>query len=164
MSRKTLVLPIPYLTPEKRQVVTLGISVFVVAFVSSIIANQTSLLHLNTALSALGAAAAAGVVALAHYIFDIVPTPAQVKDGVQSKAGKVGLVLASKSQFYTVAVSAGITFATILGSQLVAGAAHAESLPDLKAVFLSAIAAAVTGVFTYAFGLIPAPKAPATIP
>lgn len=151
MTRKTLTLPIPWISAGAKQMLTHFLAVFLLAFGTSLVAGATNVLSINTAWSAIVAAAAAGSVAVAHYVMGLIPTPVDT-------ANRVGLVLVSKSSLYQVLVSVISTFLVILGAQLVGGAANVESLPDVKAVVLSAIAAAVTGAVTYVFGLIPAPK------
>lgn len=156
MKRQTITLPIPWISAGAKQMLTHFVAVFLLAFGTSLVAGATNVIDVNTAWSAIVAAAAAGAVAIAHYVMGLIPQPVE-------QSNKVGLVLVSKSSLYQVLVSVISTFLVILGAQLVGGAANVQSLPDAKAVILSAIAAAVTGVVTYVFGLIPAPKAP-TIP
>lgn len=153
MIRRTITLPVPWISAGAKQMLTHFIAVFLLAFGTSLVAGATNVINVNTAWSAIIAAAAAGVTAVAHYVIGLIPTA-----DVAAEQNRVGLTLVSKSSLYQVLVSVISTFLVILGAQLVGGAANVQSLPDAKAVVLSAIAAAVTGVVTYLFGLIPAPK------
>lgn len=140
-------------TSYARQVALHFLVVFLVAFGTTLSLGAAHVISANTAWQAVVAAAAAGVVAVVHAIEGLIPAPLPV-----ANLTRVGVALVSKSTIYTVAVSVASTFLVIFGAQLAAGAAGIDSLPDVKAVLIAAISAAVSGVVTYVTGLIPTPK------
>lgn len=132
------------------------LAVFAVAFGTQLVAGTTGTVHVSSLVALLTSAAAAGLVAVAHVVLGLIPTP-PTGQGLTSNA--VGISLKIKTQGYQFLTSVIVMFLSILGAQLVSGAAHITSLPDVIAVVLAAIAAGATGVIQYLVGLVPAPKA-----
>lgn len=148
---------IPGVSSAVSQVLVHFASVFAVAFGTQLLAGLTGTVSVSTVLALLTASAAAGVIAVAHFALGLIPLPA---NRLGDSLNAMGISLKVKTAGYQFATSVVVMFVSILGAQLVGGAAGIESLPDVVAVVLSAIAAAVAGVAQALVGLIPAPKAP----
>lgn len=134
------------------QVVIHFLAVFALAFGTQLGVGAVGSLHVSSLLTLLISAAAAGIVSVAHVALGFVPTPVE---GLSA----LGVSLKVRTRGYQFLTTLAVMFISILGSQLVGGAAGIESLPDAVAVLSSAIAAAVAGVASVLVGLIPAPKA-----
>lgn len=150
MTKLTYALKLP-----ASQVVLHFLGVFGVAFGTQLIAGAAHYTNDSSLLALIISAAAAGIVSVAHVALGFVPTPVE---GLTL----LGVSLKVRTASYQFLTSLAVMFVSILGTQLVAGAAGIGSLPDAVAVLSSAIAAAVAGVASALVGLIPAPKAQPT--
>lgn len=151
---------LPGLSQPVSDVIAHFAAVFLLAFGTQVIAGATTAVNISSLFALLTSAAAAGLVSVAHVVEGLIPVPANVVavQGSFKRYTALGISLKAKTRVNQVVISALSTFLVILGSQLVGGAAGIQSLPDVTAVILSAIAAAVTGLVTYLLGLIPAPS------
>jgi hypothetical protein len=159
-------LKLPGLSQAVSQVIGHFLAVFLLAFGTQLVAGATHAVSLPTLLALLTAAAAAGLVAVAHVVLGLIPDPhlvagVHLKDGRSGRYTSLGVSLKIETAGYQFVTSVLITFFGILGASLVGGAAGITSLPSAVAVVLAAIAAAVAGVVQFVIGLIPAPKAAA---
>lgn len=146
--RKTLVLP--GISPALSSLILHFVIAFLTTFGGSLAANASGATSIPTLLAILGAAASAGLVSVVHIGLGLIPTPTPV--------GTYGLSLKVQSASYQLLTSVAVMFFGTLGAQLATGAEGATSLPDLVAVIVSAISAAVFAIVSYLVGLIPAPK------
>jgi len=148
-------LRMPGVSPVVSDVVTHFVAVFLLAFGTQMVTAATGKISISSLLAILISAAAAGVVAVAHIILGLIPTPA-VGDG---RSNAFGVPLKVKSAVYQIVTSVVVMFVSLFGAELIAGATHITSLPTATAVIVAAIMAAVAGVVQYVVKLVPAPSA-----
>lgn len=146
--KRTLV--IPGISPALSSLILHFVIAFLTTFGGSLAANASGATSIPTLMAILGAAASAGLVSVVHIGLGLIPTPTPV--------GAYGLSLKVKTAGYQLFTSVAVMFFAALGAQLATGAEGATSFPDLIAVIVSAISAAVFAVISYLVGLIPAPK------
>ena len=150
-------LQIPGLSASASEIVAHVLIVFFTAFGGVMVSSLTGTISMPAIEAALIAAAAAGVTAVVHFLLGLVPTPVVTAVGITSNA----VSLKVTSSLYQVIVSLLVTFVTVFGAQLAAGAVGVASLPGLKALIISAITAAVAAAVQYLVKLVPTPKAAA---
>jgi hypothetical protein len=134
---------------------THALVIFLATFGTVLVTSLTGAISMSALEATLISAAAAGVTAVAHYLLGLIPSPPVAGAGIT--ANLVSLkVTADLTQ---VLVSLLVTFLTVFGAQLVAGATHVTSLPTVKDLLIAAITAAVAAAVQYFAKLIPTPKA-----
>lgn len=155
----TPLVKIPGLSTAAGQVIAHFLAVFLLAFGTQLVAGTTGTVHISSLLALLTSAAAAGIIAVAHVVLGLVPSPAAAERRAwqPTRFTAVGVSLKVRTDGYQFLTSVVVMFVSILGAQLASGALHITSLPDVVAVVLAAIAAAVTGVVQFVIGLVPAP-------
>jgi|SRR5579875_1083156 len=136
--------------------------VFVVAFGGQMTTSVTGAIHISAVFAVLTSSAAAGAVAVVHYLLGLIPH-AQLPPKT-SMLYMITVPPAITSRFYQLGISFIVTFLSMFGSVLVAGAVHVTSLPALGDLIYSAISAAVAAVVQYGVGLIPKPVTPTPTP
>ncbi len=153
MTRATVKLP--GISPAISQLLTHYFLIFLAAFGTQMLATLTvGGLHISSLLAVLTSAAAAGLIAVIHVVLGLIPTQATGPGNLNA----FGVSLKVQTVAFQLITSAVAMFLTVLGAELVGGATHLTSLPDVTAVILAAIMAAVAAVVQYFVGLVPAPK------
>lgn len=154
-------LKLPGLSPAVSQFLTHVAVTFIVAFGGQLAANATGATSTSTLLEVLYSAAAAGGIAVLHYIAGIIPTPPAT-----SASGVAGVLVSLKltTPLGQLLFSGVSVFLVTFGGQLAAGAAGAGSLPAVAAVVVSAASAGALAFLQWALKLVPVPTAviPAT--
>lgn len=153
---KRFQLKLPGVSPAVNQVIVHYSMVFLLAFGTQLVAGTTGKVHVSSLLALLTSAGAAGLAAVVHVVLGLIPTPPTTQGLVPNA---VGISLKVKTEAYQFITSVVVMFLSIFGAQLVSGVVGITSLPDVIAVVLAAIAAAVTGIVQYFVSLVPAPKA-----
>lgn len=142
------------------QVIAHFFAVFLLAFGTQLVAGTTGTVHVSSLLALLISAAAAGLVAVAHVVLGLIPVTPSDGTLIGGKSyNQLGISLKIKTKWYQFWTSVVVMFLSILGASLVGGAAGITSMPDVIAVVLAAISAAVVGVVQLVIGLVPAPAA-----
>jgi hypothetical protein len=152
MMRTTIKLP--GVSPAISQLITHYGLIFLLAFGTQMVASLTGGIHISSLFAVLTSAASAGLIAVIHVVLGLIPTQATGPGNLNA----FGVSLKVKSMAFQLVSSAIAVFLTVLGAELVEGATHITSLPDVTAVLLAAIMAAVSAVVQYVVGLVPAPK------
>jgi hypothetical protein len=156
-------LRVPKFGPATKTMLLHVAIVFAAAFGGQLVAGATNVVSIPTLFALLYSAAAAGLIAIAHYVLGLIPTPPapgrQNADGSWSISGGGSAVPSLiEKRLYQFLVSVVVTFLSIFGAALVAGTVHVTSLPSGIDAIVAAISAAVAGVVQVLAGLIPAPK------
>ncbi len=145
---------LPGVSPAVSQLVTHYFLIFAAAFGTQMLATLTNGIHISSLVAVLTSAAAAGLIAVLHVILGLIPN----QNTGSGKVNAFGIALKVQTALFQLVTSAVAMFLTVLGAELVGGAAHLTSLPDTTAVILAAIMAAVAAVVQWVVGLVPAPK------
>jgi hypothetical protein len=147
-------LKLPGVPPQVSSVLVHFALVFSGAFSTQLLAGLAGSIKVSTLLALLTSASVAGVVAVVHVALGLIPQADQ-----DSNVNSYGVSLVIRSRAYQFLTSIAVIFLSTLGAQLISGATHITSLPDVTAVILAAIAAGSIAVVQLVIGLIPSPRA-----